>query len=54
MRILDAWHLVDDAKSCDTAKVCAAQPSPRMRDHVHYHLPVYRAMLLNWLNLFCA
>ena len=54
VQTLDAWHLADDAKSCDTAKECAAQPSPRMRDHVHYHLPVYRAMLLNWLNLFCA
>ena len=54
VQVLDAWHLVDAAESCDTAKECAAQPSPRMRDHVHYHLPVYHALLLNMLNLLCG
>ena len=54
IRHLDAWYLVDEATSCLTTRECAAQPSPRMRDHVHYHWAAYLAIMQNLLNQLCA
>ena len=54
IRYLDSWFLVDEAARCLTTRECAAQPSPRMRDHVHYHWPAYLAIMQNLLNQLCG
>ena len=51
---LDAWHLVDSSQACPmAADRCMQAPSPRLRDDVHYHMPVYLAIVHNLLNRLC-
>ena len=54
VRRLDSWHIVDAAETCQTQSECLASPSPRLRDHLHYNLPVYAALAQNLLNNFCG
>ena len=56
VRQLDSWHLVDTDEPCPTMRRprrCVRAPTPRLRDHVHYHLPVYLALVQNLLNGLC-
>ena len=49
---VDGWHMIDGAviTSGDTVE---GHPSPRMRDHVHYHVAAYQAIVQNMLNQLC-